>query len=46
MPSGDGRADREAEAEGGAAQQGALDEASARRGLAERAGVIQRACGN
>ena len=45
MPSGDGRLERAAEAEGGAAEEGALDEASARGGLGERAGAIQRACG-
>jgi hypothetical protein len=46
MPSGEGRLDRAAEAEGGAGQEGALDEAVARGGLGERAGVVQRAHGN
>jgi hypothetical protein len=46
MPSGDGRLDRAAEAEGGAAEEGAMDEAVARGGLGERAGAVQRARGN
>ena len=45
MPSGEGRLDHAAEAEGGAAEEGALDEALAQRGLGERAGVVQRGCG-
>jgi hypothetical protein len=46
MPSGEGRRNCDAEAQGGAAEEGALDEALARRGLAERAGAIQRQCRN
>ena len=42
MPSGDRRLDRAAEAEGGAAEQGTLDEAFAQGGWA---GAVQRACG-
>src|SRR6185312_8930896 len=42
MPSGEGRLDRAAEAEGGAAEEGALDEAMAGRGLRKRAGAVQR----
>jgi hypothetical protein len=45
MPSGKGRLDRAAEAEGGAAEEGALDEALARGGLAMWAGAVERACG-
>jgi hypothetical protein len=43
MPSGKGRLDRAAEAEGGAAEEGALDEALARGAVEERAGGVQRA---
>ncbi len=42
MPSGGGRGYREAETQGGGAQEGALDEAKPRRGPADRAGGIQR----
>jgi hypothetical protein len=45
MPSGDGGPDAEAEAEGGAAEEGALDEAEARRWPDEGARAVQRACG-
>jgi hypothetical protein len=41
MPSGDGRLDRAAEAEGGAAEEGTLDKAVARGELARRAGAVQ-----
>ena len=44
MPSGGERLDRDAEAESGAAEEGALDEALARAWLAEGAGAVQRAC--
>jgi hypothetical protein len=52
MPSGDGRLssgggrrNSEAEAEGGAAEEGALNEAEVRGGPLEGAGDIPRACG-
>jgi hypothetical protein len=45
MPSGGGGLHRQAQTEGGAAEEGALDEASARGGLAKRADAVQRPFG-
>jgi hypothetical protein len=45
MPSGDGRRDRQAEAEGGAAEEGALDKTNARRGRTGQTGALRRGGG-